>query len=339
MLSNSSLNLWLLWQRVVYFVLIFESYRVDCTRDVDPLNDCRNPSNDFVSRGYLSNSYQVTHQHKPALLLSYPGSGNTWVRLLLEYSTGIYTGSIFNDTTLIPILPGEMYCSRNVSVVKSHPVDVLVEITEESTRQIHSKVVIPWKLYNDVCQHGNVESFTRFMIILRDPYRAFWSEYQRQRSSTKGKNDKEHNQGILKSNFNRKNWNRFLLRMTKEFATQWEMVYATIMKQFIHHKDYILEKYEDLVNPLLRYEVLQRMVQFIPFESNDERVKCAFTLADDPKAHRIIDKNKMVTIYDAYKSTELVCKVWEILRRRTNIATFGYVIWNNVSCKKENESL
>lgn len=33
-------------------------------------------------------------------LASYPGSGNTWLRHLLEHSTGIYTGSVYSDRRL-----------------------------------------------------------------------------------------------------------------------------------------------------------------------------------------------------------------------------------------------
>ena len=33
-------------------------------------------------------------------LASFPGSGNTWVRYLIERATGIYTGSIYNDKDL-----------------------------------------------------------------------------------------------------------------------------------------------------------------------------------------------------------------------------------------------
>ena len=33
-------------------------------------------------------------------LTSYPGSGNTWTRYLIEEYTGYYTGSVYNDTEL-----------------------------------------------------------------------------------------------------------------------------------------------------------------------------------------------------------------------------------------------
>ena len=33
-------------------------------------------------------------------LTSYPGSGNTWTRYLIEEYTGYYTGSVYNDIVL-----------------------------------------------------------------------------------------------------------------------------------------------------------------------------------------------------------------------------------------------
>jgi len=34
------------------------------------------------------------------LLVSYPGSGNTWIRHLIEQASGIYSGSIYGDIKL-----------------------------------------------------------------------------------------------------------------------------------------------------------------------------------------------------------------------------------------------
>lgn len=55
----------------------------------------------------------------PPLISSLPGSGNSWSRLLIEYSTGYYTGSIYGDKSLIDIFPGEPYCGRKW--FKAHP--------------------------------------------------------------------------------------------------------------------------------------------------------------------------------------------------------------------------
>lgn len=37
---------------------------------------------------------------KPTALASYPGSGNTWVRWLIEAASGISTGSVYEDFDL-----------------------------------------------------------------------------------------------------------------------------------------------------------------------------------------------------------------------------------------------
>ena len=35
------------------------------------------------------------------VLASFPGSGNTWLRYLIEKTTGVYTGSVYNEPLLI----------------------------------------------------------------------------------------------------------------------------------------------------------------------------------------------------------------------------------------------
>ena len=55
-----------------------------------------------------------------AVLASFPGSGNTWSRMLLEYASGVFTGSIYNDITLMPVLPAEGVRTEEVLVWKAH---------------------------------------------------------------------------------------------------------------------------------------------------------------------------------------------------------------------------
>ncbi len=57
----------------------------------------------------------------PVGLVSYPGSGNTWVRGLLEKATGVCTGAIYCDRALrYQGFVGENIVSGSVLVVKSH---------------------------------------------------------------------------------------------------------------------------------------------------------------------------------------------------------------------------
>ena len=54
-------------------------------------------------------------------LASFPGSGNTWSRLLLEETTGVYTGAIYCDTQLLRSGHfGEGINSSHVIAIKSH---------------------------------------------------------------------------------------------------------------------------------------------------------------------------------------------------------------------------
>ena len=39
--------------------------------------------------------------------------------MLLDYATGVYTGSIYGDPSLLPLLPGEGQCDRSVVAVKA----------------------------------------------------------------------------------------------------------------------------------------------------------------------------------------------------------------------------
>ena len=88
---------------------------------IDFWRDCKELSKDPDSRRFLAINNNSIEQWSPPLLYSFPGSGNTWVRLLIDWATGIYSGSFYLDKTLIPILPGEIKCDRSVSVIKVHP--------------------------------------------------------------------------------------------------------------------------------------------------------------------------------------------------------------------------
>ena len=55
------------------------------------------------------------------LLHSFPGSGNTWVRQIIEELTGVFTGSIYCDRLLTASgMWGEGMDTEYVSVVKNH---------------------------------------------------------------------------------------------------------------------------------------------------------------------------------------------------------------------------
>jgi len=85
---------------------------------IDFWKECNELSKDPDSRRFLGINNNSIQQWSPPLLYSFPGSGNTWARLLIDWSTGIFSGSFYLDKTLLSILPGEIKCDRSVSVIK-----------------------------------------------------------------------------------------------------------------------------------------------------------------------------------------------------------------------------
>ncbi|CAH1775991.1 unnamed protein product, partial [Owenia fusiformis] len=82
-------------------------------------------------------------------LFSYPGSGNTWLRHLIQQITGFYTGSIYNDTILKKRgFPGEGHTGREVVVIKTHSRNLLTEL------------------------------YDRTIVIMRNPLHALYTNFQ-----------------------------------------------------------------------------------------------------------------------------------------------------------------
>jgi len=101
-------------------------------------------------------------------LYSFPGAGNTWVRLLIEYATGVYSGSIYSDETLKPLLPAEFVCSTKNSVIKAHP----------HTHPAEDLISLGFQSDQEKCSRGGVKRFERAILLIRDPFDSIWSEYQ-----------------------------------------------------------------------------------------------------------------------------------------------------------------
>lgn len=93
----------------------------------------------------------------PVALASYPGSGNTWVRGLLETATGICTGFEFCDISMrVKGFAGENIVSGAVSVVKTHGYP-------------------HWKNK----RKNNVIHFDSAVVLIRNPLDAFVAEWNR----------------------------------------------------------------------------------------------------------------------------------------------------------------
>lgn len=112
---------------------------------------------------------------RPPLLWTFPGAGNTWVRLLLDFATGIYTGSIYADSSLLPLLPGEGVCDGRALAVKAHPTHIdfhdLVPTADGAMRLNVTRKP-------DYLKCASLR-FDALVFLVRDPYASIWAEYKR----------------------------------------------------------------------------------------------------------------------------------------------------------------
>ncbi len=121
----------------------------------------------------------ITETHQPPMLLTFPGSGTTMTQLLLEYASGVYSGSIYEEDELYSIMPGLRSCGRRLVVVKAHVKDLLFR--HKIVEKLDSPEIVTFKTnkYVAKCRKGMIHSFDRFILVLRSPWGAWWSNYQR----------------------------------------------------------------------------------------------------------------------------------------------------------------
>lgn len=107
----------------------------------------------------------------PVGLASFPGSGNTWVRGLLQRVSGVCTGGIYCDVTLRASgFPGESIRSGAVLVVKTHQTD------PRWTGVEYSKSA-PFTYFHKV---EHIPVYSSGILLIRNPYDALVSEWHRE---------------------------------------------------------------------------------------------------------------------------------------------------------------
>lgn len=148
---------------------------------------------------------------KTTALVSSPGSGNTWVRYLLQQVTGVSTGSVYKDVALLRNgFPSESVNNGSVIVVKTHEYGASVR-----------------------------DSFDAAILIIRDPFDSVLAEFNRRSGGHIGHASLE--------KFNKdqgKVWQKFAMDKVRE----WETMNLDWVKNF--KKPLLVIFYNDLVDNL-----------------------------------------------------------------------------------------
>ena len=189
----------------IYYININGTFNVDNNRRITIASDIILNERDKISWStcnnlvngsnihLLSNKHErdLIFRHKyPPYLISYPGSGNTFTRILIEYITNIYTGSVFNDYVLINEygFKGELYCFNETSVIKLHPrlLQKKYPLWINGTcpcgciryKDFRVKKYGKSDLLDEMIYYDNIWKPLTGIFIIRDPWSAIFTEYQ-----------------------------------------------------------------------------------------------------------------------------------------------------------------
>ena len=226
---------------------------------------------------WCNNNKLWPNSTKPRVALaSFPGSGNTWLRYLLQQSTGILTGSVFADPSLQESGFGEGITNQSVLVIKTHNVGIT---------------------------HHTNNPFDRAILLVRDPFDAILAEFNRLQVITEDGRmshtghatlDKFHGNWTLEAKKIFPSCNSFDC-FAQKMILRWKEFNLSCLNKFQSNLDgLIIISYEDLVgNP---EKELSRVLQFLNVSISDSSMKCAMDRKEGVH-HRKKDKADHIQMY------------------------------------------
>jgi len=253
---------------------------------------------------------------RPPLLWTFPGSGNTWCRMLLEQATGWLTGSVYNDPSLKRMFRAEgMFARRDLVAVKVHP---------------------NVKNWNAARVQTTFGAAPPLILVVRDPFRAIWSEGQRRitrflrRSGRAEGQGASHTQSLTRAWLgDERNWAKWVALATRMAADYYDMWvgYETLIDA---GSPYVFIAYEDLTEVPSRHGALQRMIAFIGDAFEEQRVGCAFDSAENKNIRRPppggAAEDSRALLHNAYPADQaLACDIWKTMTQARAVAQrLGY---------------
>eukprot|EP01035_Chromulina_nebulosa_P025477 gene25477-33249_t len=122
---------------------------------------------------YSKRTFLTEVRAHPVVLLARPGIESVNVRLLIEHSTGIYSGAMETNATLTDMLHGEGFCGQRLSAVQANPHDVTVKLA----RAGHAVVSLT-NSGRKKCMRGMIRGFSKAALVVRDPFAHVWALLQ-----------------------------------------------------------------------------------------------------------------------------------------------------------------
>eukprot|EP01084_Bolivina_argentea_P186013 320689_1 len=265
----------------VIYTLILNSFINDLVygNNIDPeieinnngANNCHNLINASNIRFKSDLSAGSIWKHPyPPYLASFPGSGNSYLRLLIEYITNIYSGSIYDDHTLLKThkFLGEKYCLTEVSVIEIHPSQQKFAHHYTDKRP----QIIPWINNECICGcnykkhyfHKNISFWNQIntyyinkykkntmsaIFIVRNPWNTLFSRYTMIFNMNE-KQKTKHSKRIELKSFEPKSFRQWLFQNQSKKSQFKQYVYnlqvITMFKE--KHYDHIIISFEAIIS-------------------------------------------------------------------------------------------
>ena len=229
----------------------------------------------------------------PPVLWSFPGSGNTWVRQLIEVATGVSSGSAYIDAELMKHgFAGERFEVDNASVcarfsaIKAHP--TVSDVGRVSVSEATGRAAFPFKL----CE-GRV---ARVVLLVRHPLACVWSEFER-KANERARHKKQHVARFSEAEWEdgaRAQWLKSSLVSARLWARCWEPGRRAYGDWLAHAPPAdadagaaggatgnatLITRYEDLASPASRGAALVALARFLRLPLAFP-VKCVFAYTE-----------------------------------------------------------
>eukprot|EP01083_Nonionella_stella_P168616 569791_1 len=320
-----------------------------------PPESCPNITNIYDNSKVLPpNKTQQLHvkYDLPLYLFSTGGSGNTWMRVLLEYITGISTGAAFGDPKYNTIFNRDMICKNNVLVCKAHPIWFYVQVPP-----------VEWK--PDGLWEGkkteHIHEADGLVWIIRNPWYCMWSLYQLRAS------DYVHSGEIDISDFDADHFYMDVYMGAREISLveKWklqftiaEVLLSDAKRKWNNDTSRIVQiKYEKIVNEPTRVNEMLKVINhlYVNVSSNglrlpgnktisyDElinRIECAFMYkTNEGTFHRSHNDTgrSIVTLEYAYMALgeEKICKIWHSLKEHAQPLGYTQLFVDKFRCEEK----
>ena len=292
----------------------------------------------------------------PPLLISYGGSGNTFTRLLIEYTTKIYTGSVYGDEFSEDLgFYGSKYCLTEVITVKFHGEHLVMDYTIKplvnnpclcgcARRYIHAKWIKKPPKNATINKFKEMDNpiNTGAIILIRNPWDSLFALYQYKKGDMLSDEKNRHQNHRNLSTFNLKGFKKFLKKDINSWINNVK-IYQMLKQQ---NASVIMVKFENLISSEIdiRNAELLKIIKYLYndtyYEKNEmifkQRIDCLWKLMKTDDRMEGIHRTKATSLQlnktYAYQSLneEFLCQSWRKLQPYA--IQFGYTSYQRMPC-------